>query len=1333
MNQTNTWFLLFCLIFLVNGLRAEKPVGVKPRQGIQYRVSSDCAPPSASSQLDINNIRCLLHNGGDMWWDLVGSPRYEVPKGSNRHSMFASSLWIGGLDDAGNLRIAAQTYRQSGLDFWPGPLTGGTSGGDASTGSESCEAWNKMYKINKTEIDAFLADFSDGTLDDAQDYPNVLNWPAVGNPNNPLWVDAEGNILEAFRSDGTVLYAAPFVDVDGNPLEYNPAAGDYPDIQGDQAIWWIVNDKGNTHTETGGLPIGVEIHMLAFAFTTANAVNDMTFYRQTVINRSSQRLNDTYIGQWVDADLGTFNDDYVGCDTILGLGFCYNGDDNDNGATGYGENPPAVGVDFFQGPLADPNDGVDNDKDGMIDEPGETIIMSKFVYYNNDFSLTGNPSIAQHYYGYLSGFWKDGTPIVDNYSNGGDGSGYGAQSPGPPANFMFPGDACLGPAAPSSDWTEVTADNPAADRRFIQSAGPFTLQPGAVNEIVTGVVWARGFYNDQFGSVCELIKADKIAQALFDNGFQLLDGPDAPELEISEYNQELLLSWGYPDELASVRNNFNEKYRQADPVLKAGGIADSIFEFQGYLVYQLADGTVGPNELNNPDRARIVAQCDIVDDVSTIVNRTVQSVQGLEAGIVVDEVMVQGGNDGIFHSIRLDKDFFAQGADTRLKNYTTYYYTAIAYAYNDSTSDGRRFVQGNRFYQVISAYPHPEEIEKTGTVINSSYGDGVPITQTAGVGNGGNFVRLTPESIDNILSGGGSGQISYQGGSAPIEVKVTDPKKVQGKYYKLLITVDSLVDEEVLSVDATTGDSIIDRVYADWMLFESENADVPTTNPIYRSTYRIRSNDVPARPRPEPLSGTERVIQDRGFSIAITNVAPAGDTLDLDGSMGAIGGEVTYADPGLPWLTGLPDNESALGGEWDWLRLRTGPAFIEANTYDKFDYFQDSYVGGTWGPYALSRAFSNGPQGGQIAPGLPQGATSNNRQVRPQELLGFNEIPDVDIVFTSDISKWSRCVVVETSPGSDLGSGAWPLSAKWTDNVDKDGNSEGTRSTNSHGLSWFPGYAINVNTGERLNVFFGESTWDQANNGNDMLWNPTSDIFNSSNSSFSQAAGRHYVYVTNEPYDECEELRQFLTNADEAGINNFANAIFFSNSGNNLKDAYRRVAWVGIPYVNEGFEFERPQDIPTDATVSLRVNQPFDSRPGTNDVPEFTFNTVDIAAKTGEIDVAKDALEDILVVPNPYYAYSDYETGQLDNRVRITNLPQLCRVSIFTLNGHLVRQFTKDSELTFLDWDLRNHSGVGVASGMYIIHIDANIQDQNLGEKTIKLFAVMRPIDLDNF
>jgi hypothetical protein len=39
--------------------------------------------------------------------------------------------------------------------------------------------------------------------------------------------------------------------------------------------------------------------------------------------------------------------------------------------------------------------------------------MSSFLYYNNDFTVIGNPENASDYYGYLSGTWKDGSPFTD--------------------------------------------------------------------------------------------------------------------------------------------------------------------------------------------------------------------------------------------------------------------------------------------------------------------------------------------------------------------------------------------------------------------------------------------------------------------------------------------------------------------------------------------------------------------------------------------------------------------------------------------------------------------------------------------------------------------------------------------------------------------------------------------------------------------------------------------------------------------------------------------------------------------------------------------------------
>ena len=95
-------------------------------------------------------------------------------------------------------------------------------------------------------------------------------------------------------------------------------------------------------------------------------------------------------------------------------------------------------------------------------------------------------------------------------------------------------------------------------------------------------------------------------------------------------------------------------------------------------------------------------------------------------------------------------------------------------------------------------------------------------------------------------------------------------------------------------------------------------------------------------------------------------------------------------------------------------------------------------------------------------------------------------------------------------------------------------------------------------------------------------------------------------------------------------------------------------------------------------------------------------------------------------MPNPYYAYSEYERSRLDNRVKITNLPEKCTVKIYTVNGKLVRTFKKDNEVTSIDWDLNNHKGIPLASGVYLIHVDV----PDIGEVVLKFFGGIRQIDL---
>jgi hypothetical protein len=161
------------------------------------------------------------------------------------------------------------------------------------------------------------------------------------------------------------------------------------------------------------------------------------------------------------------------------------------------------------------------------------------------------------------------------------------------------------------------------------------------------------------------------------------------------------------------------------------------------------------------------------------------------------------------------------------------------------------------------------------------------------------------------------------------------------------------------------------------------------------------------------------------------------------------------------------------------------------------------------------------------------------------------------------------------------------------------------------------------------------------------------------------------------------------------------------------------------------------QLLESDVTVKLRTDRRYDAfnplKAAKDSMnlyyPVYNFTTKGFATVTNDKNTAKNALDLIRIVPNPYLAYSAYEQSQLDTRVRITNLPQKVKIKIFTLSGHLVRTLDKDDPTTVIDWDLRNRAGVPVASGVYIFHIDA----PGIGEKVLKWFGAMRADQPDIF
>ena len=278
--------------------------------------------------LDTNNVKAAFNSAGSMFWDLIGSKLFEVPKGSGKGTIFAGTLWVSGKDESGNLHMAAERYRQVGADYWQGPVRSSYTTEDT--------IWNNVWKINKSDINNFKQNWNKTgyVIPDA-----IKNWPAKN------------------AASGEAKNIAPFYD-NNNDGNYNPTQGDYPIIRGDQAVYFIFNDDEYAHTESGAEKLGIEVHAMAYAYNTPSdtVLNNTIFLNYQIINRSQHNYDSVYISSFTDPDIGYGFDDFIGCDTILNSYFGYNGTANDGLGSGfpgsYGLHPPAESVTFLNQKMA---------------------------------------------------------------------------------------------------------------------------------------------------------------------------------------------------------------------------------------------------------------------------------------------------------------------------------------------------------------------------------------------------------------------------------------------------------------------------------------------------------------------------------------------------------------------------------------------------------------------------------------------------------------------------------------------------------------------------------------------------------------------------------------------------------------------------------------------------------------------------------------------------------------------------------------------------------------------------------------------------------------------
>lgn len=408
-------------------------------------------PFLTTDSIDANRINAAVLVHGDMWWNPVsGTARCEFPAGSKKHAGFAAALWMSGYDNAGQLRVAAQTYRQDGSDYWPGPLD--VSGAlDYATS----EKWAKIWKVRRSDIETHKTTAFRRT--DNTPEP-ILTWPAKGN----AYARGNNGVPLVIAED-----MAPFVDLNGDGI-YQPLKGDYPDIRGgEQGLWWCFSDNGPTHGQTGGTPMKMQVHAMSYAYKRNTLIDYVVYQEYTVVNKSGNDYHDMRMAIWDDADLGYYLDDFIGFDSTKRMAIVYNGTNDDGLNVGhptnsYGLNPPARGVTI----VSAPGDG-----------GGYYVPAGNFTFHTNGFPATYNPVSDTVCRRLMRPEIGSGRHIVYNWSGGGgiDTVHYGS--------YIFP-DA----PGVSSGCSEFAHGNNPGSRRYVLATKDFTLNAGSRTKLVVALV-----------------------------------------------------------------------------------------------------------------------------------------------------------------------------------------------------------------------------------------------------------------------------------------------------------------------------------------------------------------------------------------------------------------------------------------------------------------------------------------------------------------------------------------------------------------------------------------------------------------------------------------------------------------------------------------------------------------------------------------------------------------------------------------------------------------------------------------------------------------------------
>jgi hypothetical protein len=627
-----------------------------------------------STKININSISSWYQsNGSEERNPSTSNAGFDYPRGTSQ-AIYAAGLMYSGEFNDGDLPVIRTNGFAYDAGFVRGAILGTRTGMTEDPEAADVRIWRIRRDYNTADLRLDAAEInsigssqvSDAQIQAVRDQYQTdwLEWPA-----------AKGAPFYDADSDGVYT---PLI-VEGKPTLFPDA--DEPGLAGaDQVLWFTANDIRGSSPWGATPAAGLEMQLTVWGYARTDPLGEVIFkkyrliYKGVATTSAQATIDNMYLSQWSDPDLGNSADDFAGCDTLLSLGFVYNGGASDAQYAAFPQvpAPPAVGYDFLQGPLVPGVAGQDRNNNGIDDATDTGVFdlkrtapgfinlpMTSFVYFAAGGAYSDPPTDydgAQQWNCMLQGFPPlpqpppCPTPPTDPFT-------------GMPAGKYWlyggsDGSSFANPNAPNG-WVDGMIEGP-GDRRIILASGPFTMALGDTQELVSGVVGGVG--NTYLKSMSVMKFNDRSVQQAYDNLFDLPKPPPPPDLKIVPLNGQLLLEWETDDDAVAATEETEFQ----------GG-----YKFQGYKVYQfptqgstLADGIL----LGTFDQSEAE---DIVDFDTTAGIKTIfQETFDIESGEILNLPVQFGTDAGVARTLVVTRDEFRSAP---LVNGTPYYFGVTAY------------------------------------------------------------------------------------------------------------------------------------------------------------------------------------------------------------------------------------------------------------------------------------------------------------------------------------------------------------------------------------------------------------------------------------------------------------------------------------------------------------------------------------------------------------------------------------------------------------------------------------------------------------------------------